>query len=90
MSGKQSAKPRFGGVFFCLRFMFCPSTLDIQDRRARQAPVRAIDHILQQVAQQRQGGLLTLHVPTDQPHLQRHPRFAQRFPQQRLVAMLAL
>ncbi|WP_221178777.1 hypothetical protein, partial [Pseudomonas frederiksbergensis] len=22
MSGKQSAKPRFGGVFFCLRFLF--------------------------------------------------------------------
>ncbi len=25
MSGKQSAKPRFGGVFFCLDFLFLGS-----------------------------------------------------------------
>ena len=51
MSGKQSAKPRFGGVFFglkksCLRF----SPLYVEHARVRQAPVRAMHHLFQQIA----------------------------------------
>lgn len=31
ISGKQSAKPRLGGVFFCLRFLFLPGLVLLTD-----------------------------------------------------------
>lgn len=68
MSGKQSAKPRFGGVFFCLEKKY--SVQPVQCRRAIQVVIRPIHHFFQQCPQQRQRSLLPLHIPT---HLEYWP-----------------
>src|SRR5476651_2327847 len=52
--------------------------------------LRGVHHVLQQGAQQRQRRLLALHIAAHQPHFQRHPGFAQGFPQQRLAVVFVL
>ena len=58
MSGKQSVKPRFGGVFFCLDFLVAQP---FHGRRS-QARISAVEPILKQRAQQLQRCLLALHI----------------------------
>ena len=65
MSGKQSAKPRLGGVFFFVRLNF---TMFLFLLPHLQRCILWMHHILQQRTQQGQCGLLTLHIATDQPH----------------------
>jgi hypothetical protein len=53
MSGKQSAKPRFGGVFFCLYFLFFSPALPALP--GFYPPIRAIHHIFQQIKRDTTG-----------------------------------
>ena len=70
----------------------CFSVPAVMQSRASPAPhlhsgILWVHHILKQCAQQPQRRLLPLYIAAYQSHLQRHPRFTQGFPQQRLVVV---
>ena len=76
MSGKQSAKPRLGGVFFFVRQKFHLSAFHTSSSGSEpardsglQRGILWVHHILKQRAQQSQRCLLTLHIATHQPDL---------------------
>ena len=77
MSGKQSAKPRFGGVFFFVRNKSIQVCRNYRIRsptlthcpRALQRHLLMVYHVFQQGAQQPQGCLLTLYVTAHQTYL---------------------
>ena len=75
MSGKQSVKPRLGGVCFFVRQKYHYSAFNTSlggSAPARDSGLQRgilwVHHILKQRAQQSQRCLLTLHIATDQPH----------------------
>ncbi len=83
MSGKQSGKPRFGGVFF-VRVFFRPA--DSSGDGPQQAGVRPPPAACAAVPQRPAGAVIAEH----QADLQRHPRLAQRLPQQALIILGSL